>query len=403
MLRRSAPRSLPWTGRVALLVVVLAAQSLKATSEPSGHHPGRLQRQRRRQEAIGRWSSGPEVPENKEDVAEWYPHFPSCRKNHPQLQFPGGAKREQCVRLPLHPLAKRATETGPGPQPTTAVDYKKFPSYVIMLGTAYGGTTSLLGMLTTSSNVTFPKDAGWAHEAHWTLAAKFVFPFLKRTGKHYTNSRKIWPGLREDPTVNMQELDEAWEPIWDKTKSIRVDKSHHLAHIAPQIYNYFRAKGSTVKFIILLRHPCTYSGGREQSIWLREAQRFKRVLEEFPDDTILVQFEDFVENPQRIANKLTRFFPQFGRMDASKSNLLEQHTTIRGSTNPRAGDRGQAIGGRDNAALREKYVHSRMRRPQGMLPFRRGWCEGFPASRKEMSNEEGLDILRFFGYLAPAS
>ena len=359
-----------------------------------------LQRQRKREEAR-RWMSGPEVPENKKNAAEWYPHFPPCVERYPQLEFPGGAEREKCVRLPLHPLAKRATERGPGPTPKTTVDYTKFPSYVFMLGTAYGGTTSLLGMLSSSPNVTIPKE-GWAHEAHWQLSWKKVFPFLKRMGVAYNKARHVWGGLREDPTVNPQEMEEAWEPIWDQTKSIRVDKSHHLIHLAPQIYTHFRAKGSSVKFIILLRHPCTYTGKRAQRHWLREAQRFKRVLEEFPDDTILVQFEDFVEDPQRIANKLVRFFPQFGSMDASKSNLSKGLTTLESNVSF-AGDRGQAIGGANHADFKEKYVYSRMRKPRGMPPFQRGWCEGFPPSRKEISNEEGLDILRFFGYLAPAS
>ena len=397
MSRRVAPRGLLGIGRLVLLIVFFAD---KANSEQPKHH---LQRQRRQLEAMRRRSPGPEVPENKQNAADWYPHFPRCGGQHPRLAFPGGTQREKCVRLPLHPLAKKATNTGPGPQPVTAVDYTKFPSYVFMLGTPYGGTTPLLGMLSSSPNVTFPRNVGWAHEAHWQLTNKRVFPFMQRSGMGYLKARAIWSGLREDPTVSMQEMEEAWGPIWDKTKSIRVEKSHHLIELAPQIYTHFRAKGSAVKFIILLRHPCTYSGARAQHLWLRETQRFKRVLEEYPDDTILVQFEDFVEHPQRVADRLLRFFPQFGSMDPSKSNLSKQHTTIRGSTNPRAGDRGQAIGGPDNSDLKEKYIYSRMRKPGGMPPFRRGWCEGFPPSRKEISNKEGLDILRFFGYLAPAS
>ena len=391
MLRKLAPHGM-FSG---ILGIALLALFLLRGGEAQSY----LQRQRKRDEAR-RWMSGPEVPENKENAAEWYPHFPPCGGTHPKLAFPGGATKEKCVRLPLHPLAKKATETGPGPQPKTAVDNTKFPSYVFMLGTPYGGTTGLLGMLSSSPHVTVPKE-GWAHEAHWQLTWKRVFPFLKRSGLGFRKARHVWGGLRDDPTVNLQEMEEAWEPMWDKTKSIRVDKSHHLIELAPQIYTHFRAKGSAVKFIILLRHPCTYSGVYSKHHWLRQAQRFKRVLEEFPDDTILVQFEDFVEDPQGVANKLVRFFPQFGSMDASKSNLSKEHTTLMNSTSPHPGDRGQAIGGPGNSDLKEKYVDSRMRKPGGLPPLQRGWCEGFPPSRKEISNEEGLDILRFFGYLAP--
>jgi len=40
-----------------------------------------------------------------------------------------------------------------------------------------------------------------------------------------------------------------------------------------------------------------------------------------------------------------------------------------------------------------------MRKPSGMQPFKLSWCEGFPKYRKRISQEEGMYILKFFGWI----
>lgn len=40
-----------------------------------------------------------------------------------------------------------------------------------------------------------------------------------------------------------------------------------------------------------------------------------------------------------------------------------------------------------------------MERVGNMGQFKLGWCEGFPEARKEILNDEGLELLRFFGQI----
>ena len=109
----------------------------------------------------------PEVPADPLVKEDWYPQFPRCeRLPVSRLEYPTGPP--PCVQLPLPPETARFTNTQAPPH-RPAVN-STFPGYLFILGTAYGGTTPLLGLLSSSPKVAIP-DAGWAHEGHWQLVS----------------------------------------------------------------------------------------------------------------------------------------------------------------------------------------------------------------------------------------
>lgn len=134
---------------------------------------------RRSQQPLGKraprdWrepQGGVEVPQDidqRRRKESWYPQFPPCNGSpFPVLKYPGRDPRKwPCKQYPLPPEAARFLDV-------TAADVRPpvnatYPGYLFVLGTAYGGTTALLGLLSSSPKVTIP-DAGWAHEGHWQL------------------------------------------------------------------------------------------------------------------------------------------------------------------------------------------------------------------------------------------
>uniref|UniRef100_A0A061S2I2 Sulfotransferase n=2 Tax=Tetraselmis sp. GSL018 TaxID=582737 RepID=A0A061S2I2_9CHLO len=337
---------------------------------------------------------GREVPEDVQDPKAWYQHFPRCEPDDNDLLiYPGSSPtRLSCQELSLPPIAEKYSKTQ-APSDKIVVN-TTFPGYVFMLGTAYGGTTALLGLLSSSPQVAVP-NSGWAHEAHWKLISSNVYPFLKRSGLPYGAAIKLW-NLRYDPTIDLEEMDRAWTSAWDATKPVRVDKSHSLIAIYPQLYHFYRAKGSSVKFIVLVRHPCTFGAkNRVLRSYLSKLRNFRRVLEDFPNDSLLIRFEDFVRDPKAVADRILNFLPELERLDPAVSNLMENKTRMRTGN----ADRGMATGGENQEELLHKYITSRMSKPGFMGQFHLSWCEGFPAGNKAMSSEEALSLLRFFGWL----
>ena len=114
---------------------------------------------------------GPEVPADPLVKGDWYPEFPDCEKLPVSLlEYPTGPrKKSPCVQLPLPPETARFANTQAPPQ-RPAVNNSTNPGYLFILGTAYGGTTPLLGLLSSSPKVAIP-EAGWGHEGHWQLVS----------------------------------------------------------------------------------------------------------------------------------------------------------------------------------------------------------------------------------------
>ena len=111
---------------------------------------------------------GKEVPEDPTVKGSWYPQFPKC-ESFPvaRLEYPTG-QTPPCVQLPLSPeVAKFTKTTAAEKRPPVNTTY---PGYLFVLGTAYGGTTALLGLLSSSPKVSVPEE-GWAHEGHWQLVS----------------------------------------------------------------------------------------------------------------------------------------------------------------------------------------------------------------------------------------
>ena len=59
-----------------------------------------------------------------------------------------------------------------------------------------------------------------------------------------------------------------------------------------------------------VRHPCTYGHQKKMpAVYLRNLRRFRRVLEEFSADSLLVMYDEYVRDPQATADAIVRFFP----------------------------------------------------------------------------------------------
>mmetsp|Transcript_15322 Transcript_15322/g.42849 ORF Transcript_15322/g.42849 Transcript_15322/m.42849 type:complete len:431 (+) Transcript_15322:97-1389(+) len=363
-------------------------QSRIPSSGPTAAQPaGQAAVGPRRPTVKGYSNLGPEA-----ESSGLYPKFKCDLDEVPVMVYPTDTPdRSPCVELPLPERAARLTRTtAPGFRPDVNLTH---PGYLFVFGTPYGGTTALLGLLSSSPNVAVP-DKGWAHEAHWVLGTSKVFPFQKRFKMRMPQN--IWPEYKYDPTVNIEEVDRVLHTMWDPSKPVKVDKSHSLVAQAPQLYQHYRAKGSVVKFIFLVRHPCTYSGGKRPiERGMRDMRRFKFLMEEYSADSLLVPYEAFVRNPQEVADRILAFYPELGSLDITGGNLTQQQTQMKTGN----GDRGMATGGENHEMFLRKYIDDRMRRQGFMRQFNLAWCESYPPARKEITNEEGLDMLRFFGYI----
>lgn len=103
-----------------------------------------------------------------------YPKFRCDDGPLPVLKYPSSPQGSApCAEFPLPPRAERLTRTEARPQrPDVNATH---PAYLFVIGTPYGGTTALLGLLSTSPNVAVPR-AGWAHEGHWALVRTLPSP-----------------------------------------------------------------------------------------------------------------------------------------------------------------------------------------------------------------------------------
>ena len=81
-----------------------------------------------------------------------------------------------------------------------------------------------------------------------------VYPFQKRV-QGWKQPQEYWTDYKYDPTVDVEGLAQELDSLFDSSKPIRVDKSHSLIGQAPQLYQHYRAKGSVVKFIVLVGDP----------------------------------------------------------------------------------------------------------------------------------------------------
>eukprot|EP00192_Tetraselmis_astigmatica_P012866 CAMPEP_0117683376 /NCGR_PEP_ID=MMETSP0804-20121206/20355_1 /TAXON_ID=1074897 /ORGANISM="Tetraselmis astigmatica, Strain CCMP880" /LENGTH=426 /DNA_ID=CAMNT_0005493941 /DNA_START=56 /DNA_END=1336 /DNA_ORIENTATION=- len=397
-MHRSRPtRSRNQLGLAALLCVLALAATLRLAAGQTFSFPtrrGPVGTRSRRGQATGtapqRRRQGPPVDT---EPNTWYPKFTCDLEPMPKLSFPTPQKKTTpCVQLPL---PKEALRFADNPPPAVRPDVNTtHPGYLFVFGTPYGGTTALLGLLSSSPKVTVPVS-GWAHEAHWQLGNHKIYPFQKLARSH--TPQQYWTDYKYDPTVDMEEMTRELDMVWDHSRSIRVDKSHSFIGQAPQLYQYYRARGSVVKFIVLVRHPCTYGHQKKMpGRYLRDIRRFRRVLEDFPGDSLLVLYDEYVRDPQAAADAILRFFPELNSLDITQTSLTEKQTTLNGGQNK---FRGQATGGEGQEHFYQNFVLNRMQRVKTIKELNLAWCEGFPAARKEILPEEGLSLLRFFGFM----
>jgi len=176
--------------------------------------------------------------------------------------------------------------------------------YLFVLCPPYCGSTVLWRLLGTSQHVSaLPAEGQFLPEVRDIMRA---YPWRREVSLP-------WPHIK---TV--------WESYWDHSKSVLLEKS------PPNLLrtDELRAHFHPARFVAMVRDPYAHAEGlmRRNGWSIEKAARFtlmclrtQRDNAQRPEDTLSLTYESLVGDPAAACERLTRFMPELGALDAGAS------------------------------------------------------------------------------------
>lgn len=253
------------------------------------------------------------------------------------------------------------------------LDYSGGAKVIFLLGYAFTGTSAAHFLLSTSGNVSTltgsncldPTEEGWD-----LVGIKDDHPFEER-----------WDGSLK--WVNWTSLAEAYGKRWDDTLPLKVENSPPEIQAPEALKATFEPIYGKVKFILLVRGDCTYSGEQDVLQYENRAAGYQHVINTFPEDTFVLRYEDLCLQWDAVHSDLARWEPLLADVDIS-------------AVPSAGGNDGQQCGPKDPHRKRLEDDHEH--RPSSILSY----CESVRTKWHNRlgprSNRTSLDSLTRYGY-----
>jgi hypothetical protein len=192
------------------------------------------------------------------------------------------------------------------------------PARLVFIGGLHRSGTTLFAKLLTGhpdvsglSNTGVWEDEGQHLQDVYPPAAEFggLGRFAFADGAHMTE------GSATDPERSRQRLLRAWEPFWDTSRALLIEKS------PPNLirFRFLQALFPGARFVAVLRHPIpvSYATQRLHRPWDRPTVnrlihhwiRAHEILEHdasFLDGVITVRYEDLTRDPTGVLGRVTK-------------------------------------------------------------------------------------------------
>lgn len=242
---------------------------------------------------------------------------------------------------------------------------------IFLLGYAFTGTSAMHFLLSTSGNVSTLTGFGAlaAREEGWSLEGM----------KH--NGKDRWDGALE--WVNWTQLAQAYGKRWARTdeggkRPLKVENSPPEIQAPKALKEAFEPMYGKVKFIMLVRGDCTYSG---DDLFAYRFLGYQKVLREFPRDTFVLRYEDLCLAWDEVHKELARWEPLLADINISSipASFSQPLKGIGG--NRRLGHAHDAV------SIRE-YCESKL--PQ--------WNNSLKPRESKNTNRTVLNMLAEYGY-----
>lgn len=177
--------------------------------------------------------------------------------------------------------------------------------YVFILSPSYSGSTVLWKMIGTAENVSImPEEGQFLPEAE---------PLMRNQ-----------PWNENTPPFNWKIIKNIWHTYWDNSKKYLLEKTPENLMRVHEIQNFFKP----IKYIILVRNPYALVEGimrRNDSppkgaAWfvIKILKKLKMHAETL-DNSLVLSYEDFVNDTKNIAERIEDFLPDIGKIDFSSS------------------------------------------------------------------------------------
>jgi hypothetical protein len=197
--------------------------------------------------------------------------------------------------------------------------------YLFLATANYCGSTALHDVIATSSSVTQLPDV------HGTGCVEGV-DFFKSKAKKISKCFKSLEANMEivfnlESHHDMNSAKKIWESVWDKEKEIKLQKDPDDIFRVQLIQKYFDAK-----WLVMVRNPYQHL----HSLYSRPHVTTKFVMKDIAyhvmrsmevqmenvdflkDNCIKFTYEEFTNNPQKIANEISTFIPMLSDIDINK-------------------------------------------------------------------------------------
>jgi len=182
------------------------------------------------------------------------------------------------------------------------------PRHLFISGPAYGGTTALYSLISTSPAVSNLCSAQSLNcEGSWLLIKEGLMSYETR-----------W-----DPTYPQDWIQavEVYKQYWNLSQPILVEKSPNSALKFSRIWNDLHSAGEAATFLYIVRSPCYpphhnlwedhMDGIAEQLAALRAAGARVHV----------VRLEELLIDPYGVAQNILQFMPRLGSLDPARAGL----------------------------------------------------------------------------------
>ena len=221
------------------------------------------------------------------------------------------------------------------PSPLPDVNFSD-KTLLIVMGPPFSGTSALEGLIGTGNGVTDLCDSGtWQCEDTWLLKYMDfnIEPGVDEWDEYY-------PVDAAGYAYAFKHFAQTW---WDMSKPLLMDKTPNLLAHYRTIVGAAEKLGVPVKFVLLTRHPFSWTSEHHpfnQGLWMQLMQFSLKVLNDPSIEVHQIKYEDLAWNLEETINSLQAFLPQLGELDPWGSALEEPKDAAAKEIN---GDRAMGI------------------------------------------------------------
>lgn len=176
--------------------------------------------------------------------------------------------------------------------------------YIFILCPPFQGSTMIVNLLNSSSNVSTLLDKANNGESQW---------LYKNNGDENYEKKRWDPEYKLD----MKIVDNVFNTYFDKKKIIWVEKSPPHICRAKMFQDYFSKLGD-VFFIVSIRNPYS-TGYYNAQMWVKYAKYQKHNLENLKN-VIYINYEECCNNIENVIYKIKKKIPELGEIFNNNNN-----------------------------------------------------------------------------------